>query len=375
MGEILVGSKFGKYEIIELLGEGSMGVVYKATDPHIRRPVAIKILKPGIAESLEGIDLNQEARSLGRLNHPNILAVFEFSSFEGIPYMVTEFIQGESLLQRLERDRHIPIQMVLFYLAQAALGLDYAHDFGVIHCDVKPANLIVDSSNTVYVTDFGISRLESGSELHVGSPLYMSPEQILQEPLDGRSDLFSLAVVAFELLTGNKPFKNNNIEALLEDIVEGRRFTAAHFNPTLAKIDPILDRALCVDADGRYANCSQFISKLAEALEFQATQITLERRTPVRIPISTRACSSSFGYPSSFFAKLYGALLTLACSALIGAPLALLLTFTGIFSQNSSLSSSESEPGEVLEPISECYEDSTIKTTGAKHQQCQATTK
>jgi serine/threonine protein kinase len=331
MAKISVGSQFGKYEIVELLGEGSMGVVYKATDPHIRRPVAIKILKPGTAEALEIVDLSKEAQSLGRLNHPNILTVFEVSSFEGVPYMVAEFIKGRSLLQILNDARHnIPIQMVLFYLAQAALGLDYAHDYGVIHCDVKPANLIVDESNTLYVTDFGISRLENGSVVHAGSPLYMSPEQILQEPLDGRSDLFSLGIVAFELLTGNKPFQNENVDELLADILDGRRYTVAHFNPMLAKVDPIIDRALSLDANGRYASCSLFVSKLAEALEFQDTKITLERRTPVRIPRSTRTNHSIWRIPPSLFHKLSGVLLTLACTALIGAPLALLLAFTGI---------------------------------------------
>ena len=321
----IVPTSIGKYQVQEMLGEGAMGVVYRAMDPEIQRSVAIKILKPDAVRrfnSAGDIDLRQEAQSLGRLRHPNIMAVYDMASFDGVPYMVVEYLQGRSLRLILDQHELLPTDMKIFYLAQAAQGLDYAHGMGVIHCDVKPANFIVDpSTNTLFVTDFGIARFGQANVLHAGSPRYMSPEQIAGEPLDGKSDQFSLAGVAFELLTGVRPFVGDDVDQVLAAVLNGDRRRVEEFRPQLNEVEPIFDRALSSDPSERYPNCSSFVSELSKALKFEDPTATIGRVTPVRIPASVRAKYTLFGTDRpGALNKLYGAGLLLLVAALIGVP-------------------------------------------------------
>ena len=205
--------RLGRYEILGELGRGAMGVVYRARDPIIDRIVALKTIDlalTGAALASFEERFFQEARSAGRLNHPNIVTIYDAGKADGVAYIAMEFLEGTSLREILDEQPPLPIPRILEITGQVARGLAYAHEHGVVHRDIKPANVIVLRNRRPKLTDFGIARLGEaegiGSE-RAGSPKYMSPEQIRGDvSLDGRSDLFSLGTVLYEMLTGRQPF-------------------------------------------------------------------------------------------------------------------------------------------------------------------------
>jgi len=206
--------QIGRYRIESVLGRGAMGIIYGAHDPAIDRKVAIKLVR---ADLLQGGDrseyvarFQQEAQAAGRCAHPNIVAVYDFALHEGNPYIAMEYINGVSLAQVPARPGGFAIPEIIDLGGQMLDALAAAHALGVIHRDIKPANIMLTDHGRVKVTDFGISRLDTshitGSGAVIGTPSYMSPEQCRGETADGRSDLFSVGVVLYELLTGTKPF-------------------------------------------------------------------------------------------------------------------------------------------------------------------------
>lgn len=219
----------GKYEIINTLGKGSMGVVYKARDPEIGRLVAIKTLKTMVMGNDEAGEealqrFRQESRSAGMLHHPNIVTIFEAGKTDnGSPYIVMEHIDGVSLEQKVADDGAIEPLEVLHYLSQVASALDYAHSQNVIHRDIKPSNIIVGAHFKPFLLDFGVAKMAdtnlTPAGTVVGTPSYMSPEQIRGMKLDGRTDIFSLAVVAFELFTGVRPYPGNDFTTVVTNIM------------------------------------------------------------------------------------------------------------------------------------------------------------
>ena len=203
----------GRYKILGELGRGAMGAVYRAVDPLIERDVAIKTLLPELppevlAEVRERFI--REARSAGRLNHPNIVTIFDVGEQDGVAYIAMELLEGRSL-QQVMKERRLPFEETAELVAQVADALDAAYQFKIVHRDVKPANVMVGPNGRAKLTDFGVARIDSSSMTQtgaaLGSPKYMSPEQVLGLPIDPRSDIFSLGVMLYEMLAGRTPFE------------------------------------------------------------------------------------------------------------------------------------------------------------------------
>jgi predicted Ser/Thr protein kinase len=219
--------RLGRYELLGELGRGAMGVVYRARDPIIDRIVALKTIDlalTGAALASFEERFFQEARSAGRLNHPNIVTIYDAGKADGVAYIAMEFLEGTSLREILDEQPPLPIPRILEITGQVARGLAYAHEHGVVHRDIKPANVIVLRNRRPKLTDFGIARLGEaegiGSE-RAGSPKYMSPEQIRGDvSLDGRSDLFSLGTVLYEMLTGRQPFTGDTVTDIMRQVLE-----------------------------------------------------------------------------------------------------------------------------------------------------------
>jgi TonB family protein len=218
----------GRYQITGTLGYGAMGAVYKAFDPLIRRPLAIKMIRldvprdsPQYKSFIERFYM--EARISGTLSHPGIVTLFDVGEEGGLPFLAMEFIEGRTIAAILEEGTRFKPERVIGLVSQVAAALDYAHSRGVIHRDIKPSNLIVHAGDQVKVMDFGIAKLADAEITHsgtlVGTPSYMSPEQAMGEKLDGRSDIFSLGVCAFEMLSGEQPFPGSNVTSILYKLV------------------------------------------------------------------------------------------------------------------------------------------------------------
>ncbi len=235
--------KVGKYEVIEELGRGAMGVVYKARDPFIGRMVALKTITPGLLDNPELLQrFYREAQAAGSLQHPNIVIIYDLGEAEGLPYIAMEFLEGQSLEKTIAAKPNMPLAQKLNVILQLSRGLDYAHKHGVVHRDIKPGNIIVMRDGTVKVVDFGIVRLSSTSMTSTGMVIgtvgYMSPEQAQGEHVDARSDLFSVGVVMYELFAYRKPFAGSNVAAVLIKIVTEEP-------PPLAEAAPQVPPQLC----------------------------------------------------------------------------------------------------------------------------------
>src|ERR1035437_5483487 len=256
-------SNLGRYEIISELGQGAMGVVYKASDPLIDRIVAIKTINLGLAldekEEYEG-RFYQEAKAAGRLSHPNIVTIFDVGKSGDVAYIAMEFLQGKELRDILNEGETLPVERVLDMTAQVALGLGYAHEHGIVHRDVKPSNIMVGSDGHVKITDFGIARMESASVrtqtgMVLGSPKYMSPEQVMGKLIDQRSDIFSLGVVLYEMLTGRAPFAGENVNAIMYQTLNSIPPPPGSVNSAVPDmLNFIVAKALAKGLDDRYQN-------------------------------------------------------------------------------------------------------------------------
>ena len=221
--------QIGRYTILGELGRGGFGIVYKAQDPKINRIVAIKTIPTQELRSFAGGKelyerFSREAQSAGSLSHPNIVTVFELAEDDAVTYIVMEFVPGRSLRDVMSDGTAIPVERKLSLIRQMAEALDFAHENGIIHRDVKPANILVTDAGVAKIADFGVAKIVSqhtmsATGVAVGTPSYMSPEQIMAKGVDGRSDQFSLAVIAYELLTGKQPFDGDSLPALIHQIL------------------------------------------------------------------------------------------------------------------------------------------------------------
>lgn len=219
--------KIGKYDILDVLGRGAMGVVYRAHDPYVDRPVAIKVATNADVESTQGVARRMfinEARSAGRLDHPNVLKVYEAGEENDQPYMVMEYIHGgDTLRNYCKADTLLGIPTVMRIIRQAADALDYAHKQGVLHRDIKPANIMLTKDGVAKIGDFGIARRMGVDQTQIvgwfGSPLYMSPEQARDQDITPQSDLFSLGSVFYEMLAGTPPFAAKGLTGLIQKVV------------------------------------------------------------------------------------------------------------------------------------------------------------
>jgi len=265
--------EIGRYKIIGELGRGAMGVVYHAKDPAIGRSVAIKTIRiVDIDDDRQREKLRErlfrEARSAGVLSHPNIVTIYDMDEADGLAYIAMAYVNGPTLEKILASPEPLSGARMLRILRQAASALDYAHGKGIVHRDVKPANIMTDEDGSVKITDFGIARLTQGmhsteTRTVAGTPNYMSPEQVQGLAVDGRSDQFSLAVIAYEILTGERPFVGEHLSTIVFKIVAEDPPNANLLNGTLTpRIDEVLRKGLSKKPEDRFPNCSNFVGAL-----------------------------------------------------------------------------------------------------------------
>jgi len=257
-------SKLGRYEVVSELGKGAMGIVYLAKDPAIGRLVAIKTIRitsDGDEEDTQEFRerFAREAQTAGILSHPNIVTIHDIGEDPEtqMSYIAMEYIEGKNLKQLLGEKTKFPFEQVSEIVAEVAEALDYAHRKGIIHRDVKPANIIITTDGKVKITDFGIAKIASSNLTttgqFLGTPNYMSPEQVSGSPVDGRSDLFSLGVVLYELLTSRKPFQGDNLTAISYKIVHEDFTPPATVLPDVpVDFNDIVSRAMAKDPWNRY---------------------------------------------------------------------------------------------------------------------------
>lgn len=270
-------STLGRYKVLKELGRGSMGVVYLGKDPTIQRFVAIKTMRLDESDDRDKLQevkarFFREAESTGRLSHPNIVTIYDAGEEDDLGYIAMEMLQGTTLKQWSRKPNLLPLEKVIPILATVAEAMDYAHQQGVVHRDIKPANIMLTTDEVVKIMDFGIAKMATSSKTQtnivLGTPTYMSPEQIAGKKVDGRSDIFSLAVVMFELLTGRPPFTADNVSALLFAITHTPHLSVKAVRPDLPpNIKNVLDRALHKDPVHRYRRAGEFAMELRSCLE------------------------------------------------------------------------------------------------------------
>jgi serine/threonine protein kinase len=267
--------RFGRYEIVGELGRGAMGVVYKARDPQIDRLVALKTVSLQGQEPEQDEEFRQrffyEAQAAGRLQHPGIVAIFDAGEDPEShnPYIVLEYVAGESLARILSREKKLPPANAMRLAEEIASALDYAHAQGVVHRDIKPANILITEDGGAKITDLGIAKLNLAHyTLHghvLGTPAYMAPEQLSGEGADGRSDLFSLGVILYAMVTGHSPFPGSSAATVCFKVVNREPVPASAFDLDLPRgLDAVIARAMAKDPNSRYQRGSDFAADLQQ---------------------------------------------------------------------------------------------------------------
>src|SRR5262249_31745232 len=287
-------TKAGRYEILEELGRGAMGVVYRAKDPLIGRIVATKTIQ--ISEEGTGMSRAQlvelfqtEARAAGLLTHPNIVVIYDVGEYEGVYYITMELLKGKSLQSLLESGEKFPITRLLRITEQICSALEFAHHNGVVHRDIKPANIILTNDDLVKITDFGTAKiLESGASQRgsaMGTPSYMSPEQIKSKAVDGRTDIFSLGVMLYEMTTGQKPFRGQDVASVLQQILKEEPVPPHQLNPSIPTgVSSAILKALTKSPYLRYENCIEFLEDLKHYRPGVMRNDGATERTAISIP-------------------------------------------------------------------------------------------
>ena len=288
--------RIGRYQIISKLGRGAMGVVYRARDPKIGRELAVKTIRlrdHADPREVGGLRrrLFREARSAGQLSHPGIVTIFDADEQDGVAYITMELVEGHNLAEagiaKIGLDEKL--EFISDFLAMAGSALDYAHERGIVHRDIKPGNIMV-TPRGIKIMDFGVARISS-SELTqtgtvLGTPNYMSPEQVRGAPVDGRSDQFSLGVIVYELLTGEKPFDAGHLNSTLYRIVNENPTSPHRHDPSIpSSLGRVVLQAIAKRPDDRYDTCSEFAAAFARAAKGRSPQAS--RSLPVLLPVSS----------------------------------------------------------------------------------------
>ena len=277
--------KLGRYDLVRVLGKGAMGLVYEGRDPNLDRRVAIKTIK---VENLSDeaaaeyeVRFRTEARSAARLQHPNIVSVYDSDRDGDIAFLVMEFVQGEDLKHHLDKGEVYTLAQTLGIMGDLLSALSYAHEQKIVHRDIKPANLLVQASGRIKLADFGVARIQDSGDATrtqgsiVGTLKYMSPEQLEGRPIDARADLFAAGVVLYQLLTGTRPFDGDTDFAVIQKIVNHTPAAATFFNAKLPPaIDAVVAKSLAKSRDLRYATAQDFVDALQAACK-EATDISI----------------------------------------------------------------------------------------------------
>jgi len=278
-------TKIGRYRVVDELGRGAMGIVYKAEDPNLDRLVALKtIILPEDAEEHGEYRKRffMEAKAAGKLNHPNIVTTFDCGEHDGMAYLAMELLEGIDLRTRMTKQGVTALEAVEI-ARQVAEGLGYAHERGVVHRDVKPGNIMLNGGGKAKIMDFGLARMrmadhKTSTGMVLGTPRYMSPEQISGQPVDQRSDIFSLGIVLYEMLTGTRLFSGENIEQVQHSITQTDHVPPTRVVPGLpAMLDFVVARALKKDPTVRYQDASELAADLGTCLaELRGQEATTE---------------------------------------------------------------------------------------------------
>lgn len=268
-------AQLGKYRIEAMLGAGAMGVVYRAFDPHIARHVALKTVRHELFDSGERgsliARLRNEAQAGGRLAHPNIVGVYDYGETADTAYIAMELVSGSGLKQRLDAGGPLELATALDWFGQLLAALGFAHAHGVVHRDIKPANLLVSEQGRLKVADFGVAHVESSTltlaGAMIGTPSYMSPEQFMGEAIDGRSDLFSAAIVLYQMVTGCRPFSGASQADVMRQVMHETPRAPSTCNPALpCALDDVFMRALSPRPAARFQSASALRRALDEAM-------------------------------------------------------------------------------------------------------------
>jgi serine/threonine-protein kinase len=278
---VAVLKQLGKYKVVEVIGKGAMGVVYKGYDPVLQRHVALKTVRKELVDETLAAQIiarfKNEALASGRLNHPAIVGIYDYGENKQLAYIAMEFVQGRGLRDFLARQERFGLQDVMNIMSKLLDALDYAHEHGVVHRDIKPQNIIMTPDGRLKVADFGIARIDRSNLTQVGSvmgtPAYMSPEQYAGQQVDRRSDIFSCGVVLYELLTGVKPFEGPT-ETVGYKICHEPHRNPSEINPQGVPevFDAILAKALAKKAEDRYASAREFAEALAKSFESRSDE-------------------------------------------------------------------------------------------------------
>ncbi len=365
--------RFGRYEIVAELGRGAVGVVYQARDPQIDRMVALKtILLPGL-DPKEEEEYRQrflvEAQAAGRLQHPGIVTIFDVGEDpeKHDPYIVLEYVTGQSLNQLLVREKKLPLRNALQLAEEIADALDYAHTQGVVHRDIKPANILITEEGHAKIADFGIAKLNLAQFTLpgrvLGTPAYMAPEQLSGEPADGRSDLFSLGVLLYAMVTGHSAFHGNSATTVCFKVVNREPVPASAFDLGLPpELDAVISRAMAKDPEQRYQSGADFARDLRELRQALAagTTTTLRLLQPIHRGTSSLTLSQlpSNAAPAAGFVHAHRMLRTAVKGAavrdlVLGGVLVVALLIVAIPARQGTTAEKAAAAQENVNPVAE----------------------
>ena len=294
------GTTLGAYEVHEFLGQGAMGTVYRAYHAGLARVAAVKVLQAIAPDPDATARFRREAQAIAQMRHPNVLNVYDFGEYQGTPYMIVEFVPGGSLADRLSQGI-LDQATAMKYLRGIAAGLDHAHAQGIVHRDVKPANVLLEKDDTPVLADFGLAKLLQGSSLKsmtgvtTGTPAYMSPEQVTGSLVGPAADRYSLATIAYEMLTGMIPFDSVGVlEILYAQVHREPPPPSTRIRRLNSKVDSVIMRGLAKNPADRWDTCTAFVEALADALDRRsaappARTVVMPSRVPSNIPAPVEA--------------------------------------------------------------------------------------
>jgi protein kinase-like protein len=321
------GTRLGQYEVQDFIGQGAMGLVYRAYHTQLERIGAVKVMQAITPDADTVARFRHEAQAIAKMRHPNIVDVYDFGEFEGTPYMIVEYVPGGSLAGRMNRAK-LDQATALKYLRGIAAGLDYAHDHGVVHRDVKPANVLLTADDQPVLADFGLAKLLQGSSLKsmtgvtTGTPAYMAPEQVTGSRVGPAADRYSLATIAYEMLTGVIPFDGEALLELLYAQVHREPPAPSSREPSLGpQVDAVVARGLAKDPAARWESSTAFVDALAAALS-RAPAVGVAKTMVMAPQVASTVPLAAAGVAERVAAKPQPATVAMAYPIPGGAPVA-----------------------------------------------------